>query len=238
MTVHWIVLEAQQADALAASQLGRIRQLGLRAVSFHVRTEDHLHSFRMAGAHSVPSRLRRAQCLQVDIPDALLIQCRRELALGKSGLARLRHGPDVDQQPDLCLSQRAQHVRDGAALIADGEQLAHAGMIAALAAPEHGVFIAELSGEPVALLHVFERAALEKPSEAVVRALVVDRRCRASGIGGQMMALAERWAGERRLPSVSLTSRIDRHNSDALYAKLGYDRIATSHMLRKQLAGT
>ena len=103
-------------------------------------------------------------------------------------------------------------------------------------APGHGVFIAEVDGKPVALLHLFERPALEKPPEAVVQALVVDRTSRASGIGGQMMAFAERWARERGLPSVCLTSRIDRGGSHAFYARPGYERVATSHMFRKQLA--
>jgi GNAT superfamily N-acetyltransferase len=103
-------------------------------------------------------------------------------------------------------------------------------------APGHGVFIAEVDGKPVALLHLFERQALEKPSEAVVQALVVDRSRRASGIGRQMMVFAEDWARERGLLSVCLASRIDRCGSHAFYARLGYERVATSHMFRKELA--
>jgi len=99
----------------------------------------------------------------------------------------------------------------------------------------HGVFIAEIDAEPVALLHLFERPALEKPPEAVVQALAVDRSRRASGIGRQMMVFAERWARERGLPSVCLASRIDRCGSHAFYARLGYKRVATSHMFRKEL---
>jgi GNAT superfamily N-acetyltransferase len=102
----------------------------------------------------------------------------------------------------------------------------------------HGVFIAEMSSEPVALLLLFERPALEKPPEAVVQALVVDRSCRASGIGRHMMAFAERWARERGLPSVCLTSRIDRCGSHAFYTRLGYGRVATSHMFRKEVAAS
>ncbi len=106
------------------------------------------------------------------------------------------------------------------------------------AAPGHGVFIAEADGTPVALLHVFERPALEKPPEAVVQSVVVDRGDRGRGIGRQMMAFAERWARERGLASVILASRIDRGDSHAFYTRLGYRRIATSHLFRKQLADT
>jgi GNAT superfamily N-acetyltransferase len=113
----------------------------------------------------------------------------------------------------------------------------HHRLEAVSAAPGHGVFIAEADGVPVALLHVFERPTMEKPTEAVVQSVVVDRRYRALGIGRQMMAFAERWARERGLASVSLASRIDRHDSHAFYDKLGYRQIATSHLFRKELAG-
>ena len=43
--------------------------------------------------------------------------------------------------------------------------------------------VAEMEGEVVGVLHVFERPALEKPCEAVVQALVVDGERRGAGIG-------------------------------------------------------
>ena len=103
-------------------------------------------------------------------------------------------------------------------------------------AHRHGLFIAEMDEQPVALLHLFERPALEKPPEAVVQALVVERTRRAGGIGRQMMMFAKHWARERGLPSVCLASRIDRCASHAFYTTLGYERVATSHMFRKELA--
>ena len=60
-------------------------------------------------------------------------------------------------------------------------------------APGHAMMVAELDGRIVALCHMFERPALEKPPEVVVQALVVDATCRGTGVGNQMMAAAEAW---------------------------------------------
>jgi GNAT superfamily N-acetyltransferase len=49
----------------------------------------------------------------------------------------------------------------------------------------------------VALCHIYARPALEKPPEAVVQVLVVDRAHQDKGIGKRMMAAAERWAAAR-----------------------------------------
>ena len=59
----------------------------------------------------------------MQIVDALLIQTGGKLTLGKARLARLRHGTHVDQQLDTRLTQRGEHIVDGATLVADGEQV-------------------------------------------------------------------------------------------------------------------
>ncbi len=101
------------------------------------------------------------------------------------------------------------------------------------AATGHRVVVAEMDGEVVGLLHVFERPALEKPCEAVVQALVVDGRRRGSGIGQRLMHEAERWAAERGLASTSLytgTARLDAH---AFYERIGYRLKGTSHLMQR-----
>src|SRR5215471_13663380 len=60
--------------------------------------------------------------------------------------------------------------------------------------PSHSLLVAELEKKIVGLLHVYARPALEKPPEAVVQAIVVDRSLRGSGIGKAFMTAAERWA--------------------------------------------
>jgi GNAT superfamily N-acetyltransferase len=101
-----------------------------------------------------------------------------------------------------------------------------------LAQPGQCVAVAEEDGRVVGLLHVFERPALEKPCEAVVQALVVDAGARGRGIGRALMQAAEAWARSRGLGSVALHTR----RAQAFYALLGYQEVATSALMRKQLS--
>jgi len=99
----------------------------------------------------------------------------------------------------------------------------------------HRIIIAEIGGKVVAVLHVFERPALEKPCEAVVQALVVDSEARSSGVGEALMREAEAWALGRKLPSVSLYSGADRKRAHAFYERIGYRVKATSVRLERGL---
>lgn len=98
----------------------------------------------------------------------------------------------------------------------------------------HRIIVAEQDGQVVGVLHVFERPALEKPCEAVVQALVVDGGHRGAGVGEALMREAEAWTLQRKLPSTSLYSRIDRTRAHAFYERIGYRVKATSHRLDRQ----
>src|ERR1700738_1368582 len=69
---------------------------------------------------------------------------------------------------------------------------------------DHAVFVGEQDGQVVALLHLYERPAFDKPPEVIVQALVVDQNWRGTGVGKSMMNMAERWAADRRFSSVAL----------------------------------
>ena len=97
------------------------------------------------------------------------------------------------------------------------------------------IIVAEADGEVVGVLHMFERAALEKPCEAVVQALVVDSEARSSGVGEALMREAEAWARHRKLPSVSLYSGDHRKRAHAFYERIGYRIKATSVRLERAL---
>jgi ribosomal protein S18 acetylase RimI-like enzyme len=97
-----------------------------------------------------------------------------------------------------------------------------------LATDDHRIIVAEVEGKMVGVLHMFERPALEKPCEAIVQALVVDSDARSSGVGEALMREAEAWAQSRKLPSVSLYSRVDRKRAHAFYERIGYRIKATS----------
>ncbi len=100
-----------------------------------------------------------------------------------------------------------------------------------LAASDHRMIVAELGGEVVGVLHVFERPALEKPCEAVVQALVVDDDRRSAGIGEALMREAETWAATRKLGSTALYTRIDRDRARRFYERLGFRLKGTSHLM-------
>jgi ribosomal protein S18 acetylase RimI-like enzyme len=104
-----------------------------------------------------------------------------------------------------------------------------------LATDDHRIIVAEAEDEVVGVLHLFERPALEKPCEAVVQALVVHSEARSSGIGEALMREAETWAQHRKLPSVSLYSRVDRKRAHAFYERIGYRIKATSVRMDRSL---
>jgi GNAT superfamily N-acetyltransferase len=107
--------------------------------------------------------------------------------------------------------------------------------LAVAAFPGHSLLVAESEKPIVGLLHVYARPALEKPPEAVVQAVVVDRSFRGSGSGKAFMAAAERWACDRGYRSVSLSSNVARGEAHAFYEAIGYRRFASSHFFRKEL---
>jgi N-acetylglutamate synthase-like GNAT family acetyltransferase len=51
---------------------------------------------------------------------------------------------------------------------------------------DHAIFVGEEDGRVVALLHLYERPAFDKPPEAIVQAIVVDHNLRGTGIGKTM----------------------------------------------------
>jgi ribosomal protein S18 acetylase RimI-like enzyme len=117
----------------------------------------------------------------------------------------------------------------------DADELAR--RYASVAAEQrHHVLVAEAEGRVAGAMHVYARPALEKPPEAIVQSLVVDRSARGRGIGRALMEAAETWAAERGFGSVALTSQVTREEAHAFYERLGYERIATSLLLRKTLA--
>ncbi len=99
----------------------------------------------------------------------------------------------------------------------------------------HALAVAEVAGDVAGFLHVYARPALEKPLEAVVQAMAVDRSRRRRGIGRALLAFAEHWARARGFQSVTLASALGRADAHAFYTRLGYAPTATSQLFRKPL---
>jgi GNAT superfamily N-acetyltransferase len=100
----------------------------------------------------------------------------------------------------------------------------------------HRVWVCELDGRVVGLLHAFYRPALDKTPEVMVQALVVEASQRSKGIGERLMAEAESWAHSHGSGSVALYSGSARKDAHRFYARIGYAHAATSELMRKQLA--
>ena len=101
--------------------------------------------------------------------------------------------------------------------------------------PEHSVLVCEAEGKVVGLLHIYGRPALEKPAEAIIQSIVVDKACRKVGIGNKLVAAAELWATKQGYGSIALYSRTDRDDAHAFYSQMDYRAKAVAHLLQKGL---
>jgi len=101
--------------------------------------------------------------------------------------------------------------------------------------PEHSVLVCEAEGKVVGLLHIYGRPALEKPAEAIIQSIVVDKAYRKVGIGNKLVAAAELWATKQGYGSIALYSRTDRDDAHAFYSQMDYRAKAVTHLLQKGL---
>lgn len=107
-------------------------------------------------------------------------------------------------------------------------------LAAVIEAPGHCLEVAERDGCIVGFIHFYARAAIEKPPEVIVQALVVDDGLRGSGIGRKLMQRAEDWAAANGYPSVALGTQTNRDDAHAFYERLGYHVAAKSYLMRKK----
>jgi GNAT superfamily N-acetyltransferase len=101
---------------------------------------------------------------------------------------------------------------------------------------DHAVLIArDDRGHALGLIHVYERAALEKPVEAYIQSLVVTQDARCLGVGKKLNEAAKSWAKGRGLQSIALHTQMHRADALSFYTKEGYAEITQSRMLRKTI---
>ncbi len=101
---------------------------------------------------------------------------------------------------------------------------------------DHAAFIArDADRAALGLVHIYVRAALEKPVEGYVQSLVVSSTARRQGVAKALMETAEDWAKDRGLASVALHTQMHRDDAVAFYTAHGYAEITQSRMLRKTL---
>ena len=84
--------------------------------------------------------------------------------------------------------------------------------------------------------HGAEQRFLEASKRCELLGLVVEVDHRREGIGQQLVAAVERWAGDRGITEISVRSNVLRAESHPFYQRLGYQRTKTQHVYRKPLS--
>ena len=102
--------------------------------------------------------------------------------------------------------------------------------------PEHAVFVAETAGSGViGYIQIVVKRCVESDTVAEIAGLVVEEGVRGGGIGGALVAAAERWAAERGLGAVVVRSRVHRTRAHQFYERLDYRHLKDQKVFRKTL---
>jgi ribosomal protein S18 acetylase RimI-like enzyme len=101
---------------------------------------------------------------------------------------------------------------------------------------DHALFVTQQSdGSLVGWVHVYLCPLVITELEAEIGGLIVDERFRGQGIGQRLMRHAELWSREKGCRGLRLRSNVTRKNAHAFYGRIGYRKIKTSRMYRKEL---
>lgn len=90
-------------------------------------------------------------------------------------------------------------------------------------------------GQVVGWIHGTELDLLETGARCEIVGLVVDPDHRDQGIGRMLVEAVENWAKQRGLDMISVRSNVVRVESHPFYERLGYRRMKTQYVYRKEL---
>jgi GNAT superfamily N-acetyltransferase len=93
-------------------------------------------------------------------------------------------------------------------------------------------------GRVIGWVHVAEVRSAVLSRAADIGGLVVDQAHRGRGIGEELMAAAEAWAVDRGLERVDVRSNVIRVDAHRFYERIGYRKIKTSFVLRREIKGS
>jgi GNAT superfamily N-acetyltransferase len=104
------------------------------------------------------------------------------------------------------------------------------------AAPAHGVWVAEdVEGRVVGWLHAARCLHLAGEEDVEVLGLVVAEAARGSGVGVELLRVAECWATQAGITRMLVRSRIERERAHNFYAREGYSRVKVQLVLDKRV---
>lgn len=104
-----------------------------------------------------------------------------------------------------------------------------------LSRSHHRVFVAELDSV-VGWIHVSLTHSLESGPCAEIRGLVVAELHRGSGIGTQLVAMAERWAEQKGWRRIRVRTNSLRKRAGVFYESLGFQLTKTQEVFDKVLS--
>lgn len=106
----------------------------------------------------------------------------------------------------------------------------------ALESFSRAVIVAEQGGKVLGFAELRQIPSLMLgEAEAELLSLVVEETARRSGLGRALMEAAEAWTRARGCGLLRLRTEVSRDGAHAFYERLGYARLKTQHVYRKQL---
>ncbi len=103
-----------------------------------------------------------------------------------------------------------------------------------LSVSDHGIFVAEFDSI-VGWIHVSLIRSLESDAFAEIRGLVVAESYRNSGIGSQLVAMAESWGQKKGCHRIRVRTNIVREKARLFYERLGFQSKKTQEVFDKTL---
>ena len=91
------------------------------------------------------------------------------------------------------------------------------------------------TGETVGWLQAHSCHVIESGFRVEILGLIVSRTARRSGVGRVLAAAAEQWATSIHAEFIVVRSNVQRVESHAFYAALGFNTTKTQHVYRKTL---
>jgi GNAT superfamily N-acetyltransferase len=104
---------------------------------------------------------------------------------------------------------------------------------------DHFVLVAvDDSDKPVGWIHAFLARRVESDAFAELGGMVVKEEHRGTGIGSQLLGLAEEWARSQEVRAMRVRSNVIRESAHDFYKHAGYKQTKTSHVFQKPLRGS
>ena len=101
--------------------------------------------------------------------------------------------------------------------------------------PDQLILVAESSGQVVGWTHAAEQQILETGRHCEILGLVVAAGQRGQGTGRLLIEAIEQWASGEGFKQICVRSNVIRPDSHPFYERMGFTRVKTQHVYRREL---